>query len=40
MEGMVKGLEEGAAFQVESTLWTDSQCQVSVRYRGEFNGNA
>ena len=40
MEGMVKGLEEGAAFQVESTLWTDGQCRVAVKYGGELNGNA
>jgi len=35
MEGMVKGLDEGAEFQVESTLWADGQCRVSVRTKGE-----
>lgn len=35
MEGMVKGLEEGAEFRVESTLWADDQCRVSVRTKGE-----
>ncbi len=35
MEGMVKGLEEGAEFRVESTLWADDRCRVSVRTKGE-----
>lgn len=34
MEGMVKGLEEGAEFRVESTLWTDGQCRVTVNRQG------
>jgi hypothetical protein len=35
MEGMVKGLEEGAEYKVESTLWADGACRVSVRTKGE-----
>ena len=35
MEGMVKGLEEGAEFQVESTLWADGQCRVAVHTKSE-----
>ena len=35
MEGMVKGLEEGAAFQVDSTLWTGDACRVAVRTKCE-----
>jgi hypothetical protein len=31
MEGMVKGLEEGAEYKVESTLWSDDACMVTVR---------
>lgn len=34
MEGMVKGLEEDAKFEVESTLWTDSECRVVVLSQG------
>ena len=34
MEGMVKGLEEGAQFQVESTLWAGGQCSVTVQTQG------
>lgn len=32
MEGMVKGLEPGAEFDVQGTLWTEPQCTVMVNY--------
>lgn len=32
MEGMVKGLYENAAFDVQSTLFEGSQCRVAVTY--------
>lgn len=31
MEGMVKGLDPNAEFDVESTLWNGDKCRVSVR---------
>jgi hypothetical protein len=33
MEGMVKGLDENAAFEVQSTLYEGSSCRVAVRAR-------
>jgi len=32
MEGMVKGLEPTAEFEVKETLWTEPQCTVEVNY--------
>jgi len=31
MEGLVKGVEPDAHYQVESTLWNAEQCRVSVK---------